>query len=268
MSSGPSANRLHIGTSGFSYDDWVGPFYPKSIPKGRWFDYYVREFSCVEINATYYSWMAAKAMESLSARAPVGFRFAVKLHRSLTHSKDDTSEGVRATLEQNRPLDEPVLLAQFPNSFIPSEASWQKIEALSSLENLVLEFRNSEWQTEETYERLRGLSISTCMVDAPRIDGLPALVSADTGPISYARFHGRNAAKWYGHEHAFERYNYLYSDQEIAEIADKLTALTEKSKDAFVFFNNHYGAQAVTNARQLAEKLGVTIKPTQTSLFD
>jgi uncharacterized protein YecE (DUF72 family) len=260
--------RVLVGTSGFSYDDWVGPFYPKSVPKSKWFDYYAREFSCLEINASYYTWMSTRAVESLVNRAPVGFCFSVKLHRSLTHGKEDIGEGIRATLEQNRPIEGPVHLAQFPNGFRPSAATWARIEALAELPNLVVEFRHSGWQSDETYRRLGSLSVSLCAVDSPRIAGLPKFSDVITGSIAYVRMHGRNAEKWYEHDHAFERYNYLYSEKEIGELAKDVSVMSERSRDTLVFFNNHYGAQAVVNARQLAAELGVATKTSQNSLFE
>jgi uncharacterized protein YecE (DUF72 family) len=260
--------QIQIGTSGFSYDDCVGPFYPKATPKSKWFDYYVREFSCLEINATYYTWMSTQAMESLASRAPVDFRFAIKLNKSLTHQKGDPSEGIKATIEQNLPIEDPVHLAQFPNGFRPSEESWKRIEALSELDCLVVEFRHIDWQTKETTGRLRDLGISLCSVDAPKIKGLPEFSKELTGEIAYIRLHGRNAEKWYEHDHAFERYNYLYSYNEITKLAEDIAEMSERANDAVVFFNNPYGAQAVTNARQLAEVLGVATTPSQDALFE
>ncbi|MEO7453878.1 MAG: DUF72 domain-containing protein [Fimbriimonadales bacterium] len=263
-----STTTIRIGTSGFSYEDWVGPFYPKNLSKSKWFDYYAQEFSCLEINASYYSWMTPRAMQSLASRAPHDFNFAVKLNKSITHGKEDIQKGILATLEQNAPLDNPVHLAQFPNGFKPSEENWSRVEGLSTLPKLVVEFRNSEWQTDETYKRLTKLGISLCAVDSPRIEGLPRFTRNLTGPIAYTRFHGRNAEKWYEHDHAYERYDYLYTESELTEIADDLKSMAVKMQDAFVFFNNHYAAQSVTNARQLATHLGVATTPAQEKLFE
>ena len=207
-------------------------------------------------------------MESLASRAPVDFRFAIKLNKSLTHQKGDPSEGIKATIEQNLPIEDPVHFAQFPNGFRPSKESWQRIEALSELDSLVVEFRHIDWQTDETVKRLRLLGISLCSVDAPKKKGLPEFSKELTGDIAYIRLHGRNAEKWYEHDHAFERYNYLYSYNEITKLAEDISEMSERANDAFVFFNNHYGAQAVTNARQLAEVLGVATTPSQETLFE
>jgi uncharacterized protein YecE (DUF72 family) len=136
------------------------------------------------------------------------------------------------------------------------------------LDSLVVEFRNSEWQSDETLTKLRSLNISLCAVDAPAVKGLPKFSKDLTGDISYIRLHGRNAAKWYEHDHAYERYDYLYTESEIKSIAGQISGMTERAKESFVFFNNHYGAQAVTNARQLADVLGIATKPAQSSLFE
>jgi uncharacterized protein YecE (DUF72 family) len=186
----------------------------------------------------------------------------------MTHSKDDVAVGIGATREQNRPLERPIHLAQFPNGFKPSDEAWERIEALGALDSLVVEFRNSEWQSDETLTKLRSLNISLCAVDAPAVKGLPKFSKDLTGDISYIRLHGRNAAKWYEHDHAYERYDYLYTESEIKSIAGQISGMTERAKESFVFFNNHYGAQAVTNARQLADVLGIATKPAQSSLFE
>jgi uncharacterized protein YecE (DUF72 family) len=144
----------------------------------------------------------------------------------MTHSKDDIGEGLRATIEQNKPLIDPVHLAQFPNGFKPTEEAWERIESLTELDSVVVEFRNKEWQTSETLARLRSLGISLCAVDAPAIEGLPTFSREQTGDICYVRLHGRNAAKWYEHDHAYERYDYLYSDKEIAKIAGDISRMT------------------------------------------
>ncbi|MCH8273625.1 MAG: DUF72 domain-containing protein [Armatimonadetes bacterium] len=270
----PDARRpspILIGTSGFSYDDWNGPFYPKGVPKRRWFEFYAAEFPCLEVNASYYSWLSARASESLASRAPAGFRFSIKLHKNLTHDREELREGARATLEQNRPFVErgslAVHLAQFPYSFRPGAVSWDYIERLAdAVRPLCIEFRNVAWQRPETTQQLHDLRVSMCVVDEPRLRGLMTFEPIVTAPPAYVRFHGRNAQKWFRHEEAWERYDYLYSTEELAERAPYIMKLAKQSDETFLFFNNHYGAQAVTNARQMAETLGVAL-PGQRSLF-
>lgn len=258
---------IRVGTSGFSYADWVGPYYPKNLAKGKWLEFYAREFSCLEINASFYSWIAQDAMRSMASRVPDGFRFAVKLHRSMTHDNIDLDSLIRATRDQNAPLESPVVLAQFPNAFRPSDSAWQKLEQLAALPNLVVEFRHAQWQASDVVQRVAELGVSTCVVDMPDIPGLPRSLQEAVGPIGYLRAHGKNAGKWYNHDEAYERYDYLYSGDQIRRIAESVSRLSERASETFVFFNNHYGAQAVTNARQLAAELGIATTPSQGDLF-
>ncbi len=212
-------------------------------------------------------------MRSLAERAPEGFAFSIKLHRSLTHGKkDDLDESIRATAEQNRIFEASgslaTHLAQFPNSFRPNDENWERLSRMADgIRPLTLEFRNSEWQTEQALDRLRGLKVSLCCADQPQLEGLlefrPELLSSP----AYVRLHGRNAEKWYGHEKAWQRYDYLYSEDELLELKPPIEALANKAKETMVVFNNHYGAQAVTNARQMAELLGVPTKPVQGKLL-
>jgi len=92
-------------------------------------------------------------------------------------------------------------------------------------------------------------------VDEPRLKGLLPPVAVATAPVAYVRFHGRNAAKWYNHEQAWERYNYTYSPAELAEWEPKLRELDAAAELTLVYFNNHYVGQAVRGARDLGQLL-------------
>lgn len=267
---------LRIGASGFSYDDWVGPFYPPGLKKTERFEYYAKIFDTVEINVSYYTWLSMTAVRSLVSRAPEGFAFSIKLHRSLTHEKDEKLEhGIVATIEQNKPMKDAgaliAQLAQFPNRFTPTAKNWGRIEKMAeSLSPLALEFRNAEWQRDEVRARLAKLPVSLCAVDQPMLTGLLEFDDTVQGKLAYIRLHGRNAKMWYEHQHAWQRYDYLYSQLELSDLAEKVDKMNERAQDTVVYFNNHYGGQAVTNARQLAEKMGVTVGSvkSQRTLFE
>ena len=79
--------EIVVGTSGFSFGDWVGPFYPPGTPRTKMLELYAEKFSAVEVNATYYRIPPPKTMESLDRRTPAGFEFLVKAHQSMTHEK-------------------------------------------------------------------------------------------------------------------------------------------------------------------------------------
>ncbi len=114
--------------------------------------------------------------------------------------------------------------------------------------DLVVEFRNRAWICDATFRLLEELNVGYCCVDQPRLRGLIPPVACATSPVAYIRFHGRNADKWWEHEHAWQRYDYLYSREELEEWLPKVERLAEHAERIFIFFNNHYQAQAVQNA--------------------
>jgi uncharacterized protein YecE (DUF72 family) len=259
--------QILIGTSGFSYDDWRGHFYPKTIGKREMLSYYAESFSTVEVNSTYYALPHPATFVQMSAKVPPEFLFAVKAHRDMTHSggelQPEAFETFRAAL---LPLQEQEMLgcvlAQFPWSFKPHLDNEEYLRALrEELPNIptVIEFRNAGWFSDRTLELLRALGLGFCCVDEPALPGLMPRVTAATSPIGYVRFHGRNAQKWWKHEHAYERYNYLYSEDELREWVPKIEQLAEATDRLFVFFNNHYEGKAGQNARMLAGLLNLTL---------
>lgn len=255
-----------IGTSGFSYDDWRGHFYPPDLKKGEMLPFYARRFPAVEVNSTYYRLPSAATMFQMARKVPEGFRFAVKASGEMTHSEEHQPAAYAQFREAMEPLREAgmlgCVLAQFPWSFRRTPEHLDYLRALrDELEGIptVVEFRNAEWITEDLFDRLRGLGLGYCCVDEPRLKGLVPPVVTATAPTSYVRFHGRNAARWWKHEHSWERYNYLYSAEELAEWAPKIQELAAQTEQTYVFFNNHYEGKAGHNARQLAGLLNLTL---------
>lgn len=251
---------IRVGTAGFSYDDWREKFYPPKLPKAQWFNFYADHFDCLEINSSYYSWLGAKTTNSLVSRAPKGFLFTLKLHASITHEREDLAKGIKATIEQNRAFVEHDMLgahlAQFPNSFHRTDENEDYVRRLAErIAKLCVEFRHSSWSGSQEF--LQQIGAGWVCVDEPRLRGLLRWTPQVTSDIAYFRFHGRNAAKWYDHEQAFERYDYLYTEQELDQLAPDILRAETEARTTFAIFNNHYGAQAATNARQLALKLGV-----------
>ncbi len=251
---------IFIGTSGFSYDDWVGPFYPAGLPQRDQLGFYAREFPTVEINTTYYRVPDPRLVQGWVARTPERFLFSVKAYQGLTHEREAPDfPGFVAAL---RPLTEAgklaCILAQFPYSFHPTAENRAYLrrlrEGFGDLP-LVVEFRHVGWLRSETFDLLRSLRLGFCCVDEPRLPGLLPPMAVATGPVAYVRFHGRNAAKWYQHEHAWERYNYSYSADELREWVPKLRQLDAAAGLTLVYFNNHYAGQAVRGAHDLGQLL-------------
>jgi uncharacterized protein YecE (DUF72 family) len=123
---------------------------------------------------------------------------------------------------------------------------------------LAAEFRHFSWNSPETLRFLEGNSVGFVNIDQPRLKGNLPATSHVTGPVAYYRFHGRNAAKWFGPDTSNEeRYNYLYSDRELEPWAERIREGRSGRGDANVFavMNNHFRGQAVANALQLQQML-------------
>lgn len=245
---------LYIGTSGFQYDDWVGPYYPKGLPKKDWLAYYAQEFNALEINFTYYRMPTARTLGGMANKVPDNFVFTVKATQDMTHARERDATLFAQFKDALTPLIESrkfgAILAQFPNSFrATAEArtylQWFR-EQLRDLP-VVIEFRNKEWLTDETFEFLRAYGLGFCAVDEPFFPR----IAERTSHLAYVRFHGRNAQKWWQHEHAYERYDYTYSQPELLEWTPKIQQLNGMAETTFVFANNHYRAQGIDTARQL-----------------
>ena len=165
------------------------------------------------------------------------------------------------------------LLFQFPPYVVPKEASYDYLAwAREQVEDdaMLVEFRHRSWyedeQREETLRFLEEHGMAHVVVDAPRMDGknVPLTVHALTAPILYVRMHGRNAGTWNVRGgSAAERFDYLYSEEELAEWVDPLKELSQQAEEAYVLFNNNNRsrvggrevAQAPTNAEMLRDAL-------------
>ena len=249
---------LYIGTSGFSYDDWVGPYYPQGLKKTEWLSFYAQEFSTVELNSSYYGIPTTFSMERMAAKTPEGFQFTVKAHQDMTHKRENNEAVFVQFNAALKPLIDQgkfgCVLAQFPNSFHNTPDSLDYLKLLRQRMGdvtVVVEVRNRDWLQDETFAFLRQQRLGFCCVDEPRLSTLMPPVAVATSDVTYVRFHGRNAKKWWDHKEAWERYDYTYKPEELQEWAPKLKDLAQKSQRLFVFANNHYRGQAIDTARQL-----------------
>ena len=251
---------IKLGTSGFSYDDWIGPFYPADLPKRDWLGYYANRLDTVELNVTYYRLPGLKTVQAWVEKTPPEFTFAVKAHQGLTHVREEPdfpafANSIRPLIDSGKLA---CVLAQFPHSFHPSAENRAYLERLrNGLGELpaVVEFRDAAWVSEDTFDQLQSLKLGFCCVDEPRLKGLMPPVALATGPVAYVRLHGRNAAKWWTHEHAWERYDYSYSDDELSEWVPRIRELNQTAPLTLVYANNHYRGQSVQTVEQMARLL-------------
>jgi uncharacterized protein YecE (DUF72 family) len=254
--------RVLVGTSGFSYDDWVGPVYPPGTPKGDFLSLYAREFPVLELNYTYYAQPAAKSLARMVESTPPGFLFALKAHRSMTHEISGGWErdvetfrtGIRPLVDAGRLC---AVLLQFPYSFAYTPESRARLSALSRMLAglpLAVEFRKSDWIQERVLDGLRERGIALVSVDEPELPRLLKPTVEVTADFSYVRFHGRNKKTWWTGDNA-SRYDYLYAKEELEEWAGRIEAILRKARLAMIFFNNHRRGMAAQNAREMRELL-------------
>lgn len=254
-------NKVLIGTSGYSYDDWRSVFYPAGIEKGKMLDYYAREFSAVEVNSTYYRIPHPAVFYQMAKKTPAHFKFIVKVNRETTHNRQKNSEAVGRLLEAIQPLREAGkfsgLLAQFPYSFknTPENRHYlvQTREYAKDLP-LYVEFRNWTWDRPASFELLRQYGIGYVNVDQPRLRGLLKPQAVVIGQHAYIRFHGRNSQEWWNGTNQ-SRYDYLYSKSELDDWMIHISHILKKSHKSFIFFNNHPRGKAIQNARMLREMI-------------
>lgn len=253
--------EILVGTSGFSFDDWIGKVYPENIKKQDMLSYYdkVLGFTALEVNYTYYALPSRKTMESFVRRTSDSFAFAVKAYKGITHERNDAKrvqfkmfkEGISSLGKNLR-----ALLFQFPYGFVPKQ---ENIDYLKILRdefrdyNSVVKFRNARWfdngNDNGNMEILEKLSFGSCIADEPKLKGLLPFRPSLTSETGYFRFHGRNKA-WF-REPVEVRYDYLYSEKELREFVKPIQDISQTAETTFVFFNNCHLGKAATNAQMM-----------------
>lgn len=267
---------IKIGTSGFSFRDWVGPVYPKGTKPADALGYYQNGlgFNCVEINSTYYTLVSDRSFAGMEKKTGPDFEFVVKGYRGITHDPFDSRFGAKKPSEKSAlenidrfcyslgPLIEKdklgAVLLQFPVFFTPGPRAEEYLlkcgEKFSGIP-IVVEFRSRDWARPETFDFLRNTGFGYCAVDEPRLPRLMPFVNEVTSDTAYFRFHGRNP-NWFNAPME-ERYNYLYSDKELESFIPELEKTASSAKKTYAFFNNCHAGSAVKNAIKLKQLLGL-----------
>ena len=254
--------EILIGTSGYSYHDWVGPVYPEGTNAKLYLTLYAGLFPTVELNYTYYAMPKAVNMAKTLSDGGPGLTFAIKAHKTLTHEiNPDRWEGEAKTYMT---AIEPVLeakrleavLFQFPYSFRYSDENRRYLDKLLKYFNGVpaaVEFRKSDWYSGKVIDAMKSRAIPLVSLDLPELPKLPPVMDVVTAPVSYIRLHGRNKDAWWGTDD-YARYDYLYTDSEVEAWADRIKRISDQAERILVYFNNHPFGKAVRNAQTL-EKL-------------
>ena len=269
---------IYIGTSGWSYPrgagTWAGYFYPAGTANEL--EYYSQFFNTVEINSTFYRPPNPGYVYNWVRRTPRDFLFTVKLWQKFTHPKMyEAATGEAAVISQSdvdlfnhsiEPLYKSgklgALLAQFPPSFKNDRYGQQMLSAVIRTfgqYRLAVELRHRSWSDDaHTAELLREHNVAWVLIDEPKF---PSSIAADiplTADMAYFRFHGRNKETWWTGD-SETRYKYLYSPEEIKELADKLRPAFEQTRLTFAFFNNHWRGYAPRNAADMKRELKLPV---------
>ena len=250
--------QIWLGTSGYSYPDWVGDFYPPGTRPNRMLAHYSRQFPLVELNFTFYRPPTAAILARLAEQTPEGFQFVVKLPRSLSHENDRRDlAGFRQAVDELRDRGRLLgLLCQLPqsNHYGRHQLAWLDLLAGELPgRGLAVEFRHRSWARPDVPEWLGRRGLDVVAVDVPDLPALYPRGLVQSGPRVYVRFHSRHAGNWYLGDK--ERYDYDYADEALAEWIVALAA-ADRTERALLLFNNCHRAQAAANARRMRELLG------------
>lgn len=260
--------RVYVGTAGWSYRDWEGVVYPagKEKPKDP-LAFLARFFSCIEINSTFYRIPAPETVAGWAdrtARFP-DFQFTVKLWRGFTHEKDHgfKAEDGAAFLAAVEPLRAAgrlgAVLVQFPWYFRNTPDSLKRLDRIAGTFAglpLVLEVRSASWAADTAAEAIAARGYGICNIDQPLARESLKPASRVSGAVGYVRLHGRNSAAWFDSKAGRdEKYDYLYTADELAEWTARVTEINGRARKTFVIANNHYKGQAAVNGLELMAAL-------------
>jgi uncharacterized protein YecE (DUF72 family) len=281
--------KIYIGTSGWSYPkgegSWKGYFYPAG--KTNELEYYSQFFNTVEVNSSFYRPPNPGFAKSWVKRTPGDFLFTVKLWQKFTHPQMyKEATGKEAVISQDdvdlfKSSIDPLassgklgaLLAQFPPSFRNDTFGQQILNAVIRTfwqYRLAVELRHRSWSdVENTRHLLTENNISWVRIDEPKFRSSVAGGVPLTSDLAYFRFHGRNRDMWW-QGNSETRYKYLYSAEEIRDLANLVKTAAEQTRLLFAFFNNHWRGYAPRNAIDMKKGMGLPITelPVQTELTD
>jgi uncharacterized protein YecE (DUF72 family) len=248
-------STLRIGTSGWSYNEWAGVFYPDTNTNKL--SFYSKVFGTAEVDSTFYAYPSKGLVVGWSRYTPDDFVFSVKLPQQMTHEKrldlkSEVEEDLIRFLSLMKPLITtgklgPVLI-QLPPSFT-FERDYEKLrtffEVIPEDVKFAVEFRHPSWLKEDVWELLRSKNVANTVVDEPLLPP-DTVVTAD---FSFIRWHGRGSRPWY---------NYRYTQAELASWVPRVKEVVSKTKETFGYFNNHFRGFAIENSLKMMGMLGIS----------
>lgn len=249
--------RILLGTQGFSFDDWVGPFYPAGTSKRGYLEAYADQFPTVEIDSTFYAAPRPSVVEGWRDRTPEGFVFSAKFPRSITHDKklDRALPEAERFVEGMRLLGDKlgVLTLQFAYDFSPDyfDALDAFLARLPKGPRYAVEVRNRRWFEGPLAEMLSRHNVALVLQDLyymPKLDW----VTADFSVV-----------RWLGRRKDIEQFDRIQIDRtdEMRDWSETVMGFIRQGIDLYGYFNNHYAGHSPASARAFAEMLGFELQP-------
>lgn len=256
--------EIYVGPAGWSYDDWAGMVYPTKRPKGFHEATYLAEFfDTIEINTSFYQPPKAATTWQWLERVKENprFLFTAKLWQRFTHEGSTSEEDEKAAREGFDMMMGAgklgAVLLQFPFSFHNTGETQAYLKRLLGRFRefpLVVEVRHLSWNAPEFFELLHEEGAGFCNIDQPVIGKSIGPSGRATATVGYVRLHGRRYDTWFSDDPMSppeERYNYLYTQEELEPWAERIRRVAGHTKQTFVVTNNHFGGKAIVNALQL-----------------
>ncbi len=243
--------RVRIGTSGWHYRHWCGPFYAEKLPASKMLPAYCMHFDTVEINNSFYKLPSAETFRAWREQTPRGFCFAVKASRFITHMKklkdpENALENFLPRAEELRDKLGPILFQLPPNWTVNPERLEEFLQALPRRHQYAFEFREHTWHKDEIYDILRRHNAAFCVFELSGFQS-PEPITAD---FTYIRLHGPGGP-----------YQGSYPKPALREWAKKIRRWGRRLKNVYVYFDNDQAAYAAKNAAELKRMVGQTAAP-------
>jgi len=277
-SNAETTHRILVGPAGWSYPDWNGILYPTHRPRGfHEATYLAQFFDTIEINTSFYNPLrpefAAQWIERVAGNP--NFLFTAKLWQRFTHETGATVQdeaAVRAGFDVLRGANRlGAVLLQYPFSFHHTPENLDRLKLTLKIFSdylLVVEVRHSSWVVPDFFHFLHERRVGFCNIDQPLIGRSVKPGERVTSALGYVRLHGRRYDTWFSDDPdlpSHERYNYLYSQQELEPWVKRIRHVSAGTETTFVVANNHFEAKGVVNALQLINMLsGEKVKVPET----
>jgi uncharacterized protein YecE (DUF72 family) len=257
--------KILLGTQGWNYDGWVGPFYPRGTSKQDMLRSYSRIFNTVEIDSTFYAIPAQSSIRAWASRTPADFIFSLKLPSEITHKNrlKDSRDCLLQFVERVRPLGEKLgcVLIQLPPDFSPAERKSLNafLELLPKDIKFAVEFRDRKWITEQTLKELNEAGVALTFTDSKWVnrEAFLGMAAQSTVNFSYVRWLGPRELT------DFSRIQ-IDRSKEMIYWADFFQELRKQVTTIFGYFNNHFQGHSPASCNEFKQTLGLpSVSPDQ-----